>query len=289
VPCLADFARLDERFRLAPSVWAGIPEVADWGFAVFQLSPERGWLGGVRDQTVHPMAFEFPLREPGALFFPTLHIHDGAVHPTAHFDHTLYCQADGILGATLAWTRSNGPLGAEVNELRSRGLVRGDAGGFSLALEGERPNRDVVLRPPAWSGGDVTRVAGDCWAAQLHGSYAFADERTVPPDRRAWIATSRHHLDRIFAALRDELPVLIAARRQEWNLTAYPGGELPSFWPSRYPTKQKRGAFLFMGELYTPSVEHQEIALCFRAAPSMELEQAIQRELRALLEDSLAA
>lgn len=36
--------------------------------------------------------FEFPTRHPDRLFFPTLHIHDGAVKPFARFAHTLYAQ-----------------------------------------------------------------------------------------------------------------------------------------------------------------------------------------------------
>ena len=36
-PTLADFARLDERFRLPTDVWASLPAYADWGFCVFKL------------------------------------------------------------------------------------------------------------------------------------------------------------------------------------------------------------------------------------------------------------
>ena len=84
VPTLADFARLDPRFRLPDAVWAQLPQHADWGFAVFQL--RRG------DAKVHPMAFHFPTRDPSRVFFPTVHVHDGAVHERAHFDHELYWQ-----------------------------------------------------------------------------------------------------------------------------------------------------------------------------------------------------
>jgi hypothetical protein len=47
------------------------------------------------------MALSFPVREGGKLFFPTVHIHDGKVHPTERFDHTLYAQWDGPTGGTL--------------------------------------------------------------------------------------------------------------------------------------------------------------------------------------------
>lgn len=87
VPTVKDFDRLDERFRLPQKVWDALPRYADYGFAVFQLAAE-----GKREQKVHPMAFTFRTREPSSLFFPTVHVHDGAVHPHAHFDHTLYGQ-----------------------------------------------------------------------------------------------------------------------------------------------------------------------------------------------------
>ena len=41
---------------------------------------------------MHPMAMEFNTRHPDTLFFPTLHIHDGAVHAEEDYDHTLYFQ-----------------------------------------------------------------------------------------------------------------------------------------------------------------------------------------------------
>lgn len=167
VPRPADFARLDPRFRLPQDVFAKLPQYADWGFAVFKLAAEKS------PKSVHPMAFEFPRRDASSIFFPTVHIHDGEVHATARFDHTLFCQADGIVGATLGWTRSNGPLGANVDEVRSRGLVRGDAIGFAHTMWGDRPNRDVVLEAPAWSGGDELRASGDCFEARLRATYAY--------------------------------------------------------------------------------------------------------------------
>jgi hypothetical protein len=79
-----DFSRLDPRFRMPDVLFDAVPHYADWGFAVFQLVPGK--------VTVHPMAFTFPTREPDRLFFPTVHVHDGAFHPTAKFDHALYYQ-----------------------------------------------------------------------------------------------------------------------------------------------------------------------------------------------------
>lgn len=35
------------------------------------------------------MAFVLPRRDGRFVFFPTVHVHDGEVHPTAAFDDTL--------------------------------------------------------------------------------------------------------------------------------------------------------------------------------------------------------
>lgn len=141
VPAVADFERLDARFRLPAGVWDQLPQYADWGFAVFKLKPDH--------HTVHPMAFWFPTRTPEQLFFPTVHIHDGAVHPKAHFDHTLYCQlpeelaAPGPFAAT--WTESTGPASGFVNAEKARGLVDGDAHCYMRALHGELANQDTLV------------------------------------------------------------------------------------------------------------------------------------------------
>src|SRR6185503_16274999 len=60
------------------------PQYKQYGFAVFKLKPGA--------KTIHPMAFSFPRANAKELFFPTVHIHDGEVHPKADFDHFLYCQ-----------------------------------------------------------------------------------------------------------------------------------------------------------------------------------------------------
>ena len=87
VPSIADFSRLDERFRIAPEIWGQVEGYRDYGFAVFKL--KKG-----SHQHVHPMALAFPTRSPEQVFFPTLHIHDGAYHPDAEFSHALFCQVD---------------------------------------------------------------------------------------------------------------------------------------------------------------------------------------------------
>ena len=160
VPRIADFARLDPRFTLAPEVWDKLPRYRDWGFAVFKLKPKaRSWLQRVTGrepgrQTIHPMAFRFPRRDPSTLFFPTVHVHDGEVHARASFDHTLYCQLEGapapIDGALFGgWDRSAEPLGAFVDGARAADIVDAAASGLRVSLLGQLPNRDIEIAIPA--------------------------------------------------------------------------------------------------------------------------------------------
>src|SRR5581483_11470974 len=86
VPTVDDFERLDPRFSISKQVWSAIPAYADYGFAVFQLRELSG--------STHPIAFEFQTRLSDALYFPTVHIHDGTVHEKDNFDHVLYLQEE---------------------------------------------------------------------------------------------------------------------------------------------------------------------------------------------------
>ncbi len=140
VPSLADFSRLDERFRLDECVWQALPEYTDYGFAVFQLA--------AGESRVHPMAFWFPTREPGTLFYPTVHVHDGHVHTRAQFDHILYAQ--GPVQTHHEWKASiyNAgecmSLGGVIGD-QSVGTVLADAPLYTLRLEGMLENRDTRL------------------------------------------------------------------------------------------------------------------------------------------------
>src|SRR4051794_5466237 len=73
VPTPMDFSRLDPRFRLPSVVWDQLPRYYDWGFCVFKLKTKNKptsffglFKGKVEGETrkVHPMAFEFPRRDP---------------------------------------------------------------------------------------------------------------------------------------------------------------------------------------------------------------------------------
>jgi hypothetical protein len=138
VPSIADFRRLDERFRLAEGVWEKLPQFHDYGFAVFKL--RKG------EMEVHPMAFEFPTRHEDRLFFPTVHIHDGEVHAMEDFDHTLYCQVSRRgLFAMLKWDETAGLAGGFSKPELSGGLLREDAHVHRRVMVGRLRNQDLVL------------------------------------------------------------------------------------------------------------------------------------------------
>lgn len=160
VPTPADFGRLDPRFRLSSTVLSALPEIADWGFAVFKLRsggepPKRSWWsrlwgrapqppsGAPPSKKIHPMAMSFPTRRPGALFFPTVHVHDGAVHEQARFDHDLYCQLAPGEPAAEGWKSSSGPLGSTMRP--SAGLVELGRPGYKRTIRGTHPNRDTWI------------------------------------------------------------------------------------------------------------------------------------------------
>lgn len=161
VPHRDDMQRLDPRFRLpagawdvlarakrreealpqlSPAEWDALPDYRDWGFAVFKLRAGAG-------QDVHPMAFTFPTRTPGTLFFPTVHVHDGAYPLRAEFSHTLYLQTEGaIAGPEVGrWEESPGEASRTVEVARAQGLVAGDQHLYKRTIRGAQPNRDTVV------------------------------------------------------------------------------------------------------------------------------------------------
>lgn len=133
VPTIADFARLDKRFVLPAEVWEQLPSYRRYGFAVFQLKPDAK-----SGASVHPMAFEFDTRMGGSLFFPTLHIHDGQVHPREAFDHVLYAQGVAI--------GEKSPQSAEkfVGMDKCAGVVDGKLPVYKKLLKGNLQNRDTI-------------------------------------------------------------------------------------------------------------------------------------------------
>lgn len=138
VPKMADFSRLDERFRLPEGALEKIGIYKDYGFAVFKFKAGK--------QKVHPMAMEFPSRFADRLYFPTVHIHDGEVHEKEDFDHNLYAQTAKSGGrALLNWEESNGNAGVFAKAGLSQGLLNPGAHVYRLKMVGEFKNEDQFL------------------------------------------------------------------------------------------------------------------------------------------------
>jgi hypothetical protein len=137
VPTVKDFARVDERFRLPMGVWDKLPQYKDYGFAVFKLKKGKS--------KVHPMAFEFPRADPRKLFFPTVHIHDGQVHPQAKFDHALYCQPSGDERLTTGWQESPQPAGMFMKKDKAQDLLDLNAHCYRHEIKGSHKNADILV------------------------------------------------------------------------------------------------------------------------------------------------
>jgi hypothetical protein len=138
VPSVADFDRLDAKFRLPAGAWEQLPKQKTYGFAVFQLKADA--------TDVHPMAFTFPTRPQHDLFFPTVHIHDGAVHDTATFDHTLYLQPRSAEDAVpRQWEESARPASMFTNQREAQKLIDPDLHVFRRRLHGKLKNVDMFV------------------------------------------------------------------------------------------------------------------------------------------------
>ncbi|HEX5222886.1 MAG TPA: hypothetical protein VFZ59_25240 [Verrucomicrobiae bacterium] len=138
VPTMKDFSRLDERFRISDTAWKELPTYKDYGFAVFKLKSG--------DAKIHPMAFSFPRRDTRTLFFPTVHIHDGKVHRTAKFDHSLYCQPGEMERPEIHdWQESYANASRFMKTDKAKGLILADQHCYQKRLSGRLSNQDTIV------------------------------------------------------------------------------------------------------------------------------------------------
>jgi len=133
VPTLADFARLDPRFRIPSGTVDRVPGYGDYGFVVFQLRATTG------RSRVHPMAFEFSTRDAERLFFPLLHVHDGELHAEANFDHVLYAQG---LRTHRLFEHGSRPLKRSLSSPHAKLVVDLNTPLSRREMVGTLPNRD---------------------------------------------------------------------------------------------------------------------------------------------------
>jgi hypothetical protein len=299
VPTQADFTRLDPRFRLPDAVWAAMREVADYGFAVFKLKPRAT----KRTQKVHPMALTFPRRDERAIYYPTLHVHDGTLARSAHFDHTLYCQPPELLAHVFGWGASTAPLGGFVDAARTGGLVDGGAYAFRLPAVGDLANEDVWLHEPTGLQPADLLPRGRSFLARIAAGRGFAAPLPIEDTahyrrERAWRETSRRHLGRLCRGLREGLVALEESRGSAFGLGAF-SWDLPAYFMNGYqlwkgsspfdgqPAKGgKRGRLEL--EVFTDNVEPQSISLGFDAMPDAEGRGALQAELRRILDAAVS-
>jgi hypothetical protein len=303
VPTTRDFARLDPRFRLDDRVWRALPAYADWGFAVFRLKPRARMLGlGIKRQTFHPMALQFPRRDPSRIFFPTVHVHDGEVHDVASFDHLLYVQADPVIEATLSWTESTAPLGAHVDAARARGLVDGARGGFATPLWGPLANEDVWLVTPEGVRAEDLAGRGASFSYRVRATFAQrlpssrASDGSEHARRTArWAETAAGRLGPLSRNLGPALRALESANGAAWRLAPLTPDLAPHFvngnalwrgddWQGGGGpgTAGERGRLRFRP--FSDRIEPQDITLGFEALPGPELLGEIDRALAALAE-----
>ena len=301
VPTLDDFDRLDPRFRLAPEVWDALPNYRDWGFAVFKLERARvGLLGRLLGREgaprgVHPMAFTFPRRDPRTIYFPTVHVHDGEVRPTAEFDHTLYCQPDALVAETFGWTKSDAPLDERVDVDRARGIVDGARPGFQMELHGTYPNTDVELTPPECRDVASLRHVDRCFELRIRARSAYA----LAPDVRTarWRDNARHRLEPLRDGLRAGVAALAGERATEWDLCEYDPALPECGFDGRaiYDTTllvegglarrlaPRPGPVRVLFRLSDERIEPQEVCLAFASVPDPARLDAIQAELAGVL------
>ncbi|MDB4943227.1 MAG: hypothetical protein JWP97_2761 [Labilithrix sp.] len=226
VPSPSHFNRLDPRFRLPLDVWDAIPGYHDHGFCVFKLrtrSRPSGFFGRFKTKVpaevhaVHPMAFEFPRRDASVLFYPTVHVHDGMVHPVADFDHTLYCQVDRAWEPLMEWERS-AMRGAELASEAAREHLDGGAFVWKRELRGELPNRDTTLNETRLS---ARTAVAEHFRVRMCAAWEHLvdDGKTeLAPHVKKWMRVGEAERVRIREVVRAEIQPLLERRAGEWGI-----------------------------------------------------------------------
>lgn len=278
VPSLADFSRLDRRFRLADEVWAALPGYADWGFCVFKLRPRRGGAGA----RIHPMAFELPRRDQDDLFFPTRHVHDGRVHAEADFDHTLYCQPEPGWHALLGWERS--PESARRMPALADLVLDREAPVWRRVVVGPYPNVDIVLSGRTLRG----RTAfGHGFRLRMNAAWEDVPDAEDASVRR-WNLVTEPQRVALKDALLAELGPLAQARAGAWSLVAYDDA-LPEVSPAVHDLPGARPPELPRGcrvrfSAGNADVEPQELMIAFAGLPSAAVRAEVQSAFQAALD-----
>lgn len=266
VPSPQDFDRLDARFRLPGDVWESLPEYGDWGFCVFKLRkpPAKGSglfnlfkAAKAMPRKVHPMAFEFPRRDASTLFFPTVHVHDGVVHPTAEFDHELFCQTTPACEPLMDWSRSRAKAGHLVEPAHP--WVEPSAWMYKRTLRGELPNRDTVLgetrlRARTFVNGSFRLRMRAAWEHVIDDGKTALDART-----KKWMRVGEAQRIRVRDAVSAQLTSVLADKTAEWKVAPFVHDQA---YETFYASNDR--------------IEPQELDLIFSHAPDQTVRSAVQ-------------
>jgi hypothetical protein len=291
VPAVKDFARLDARFRLPEATWDALPAYADWGFAVFKLRSgvRRGFFARFRKaddrRSFHPMAFEFPRRDPGALFFPTVHVHDGQVHHEARFDHTLYLQGDDGWDEKLDWERSADPAGRFVRCERAQSIVAPQAPMWRQVVGGAGKNRDVVVHRDELDARFVR--GGPLFAVRFRNDWGAPNALGAVPDHPSWGRDMPAEKSAVAARLARALEERGDALGRAWGLAPYDAalpryfsgsfpGAAPQTGPCRMEVVARQGGAMAPQALWVSTV--------FADVPSRERADEVTAEVRRMAE-----
>jgi hypothetical protein len=275
VPKPSDFDRLDARFRLPGEVWEALPRYGDWGFCVFKLKAvsgkrSSGLFGLFKNRkasprTVHPMAFEFPRRDPNALFFPTVHVHDGEVHPTAEFDHELFCQTPPAWEPLMEWRRS----ASRADQLPPvvQAWVDPSAWVYQRVLAGELPNRDTYLVESRLR---ARTAVSDAFRVRMRAAWEHMidDGKTELTARvKRWMRVSEAERTRIRDAMTAQLSQVFADKGEAWSLGRFAhDGAYQTFAASN------------------DRIEPQEVDVAFDGAPSEDVRAQVQEVVQSAID-----
>lgn len=293
VPSQADFDRLDERFRLPAGVWDKFPMYADWGFCVFKLRPGRGLFSAFKSlvtkvRKVHPMAFVFPNRDSEKIFFPTVHVHDGEVHETAHFDHSLYCQPDPSLEAMLDWQRSEHRApsfsGAKAELCQPGGFV------YRRRMHGDLPNTDTFI--------DLKKLRrrhafGPSFRLRMNATWEDVKDPRDATVRR-WNKVTEEERMRVKEAVSAKIAAVLEENAAAWGLCPF-RHDLPVVHPDFYekvpealPPDVKDGCLMSFF-VQSEKIESPMLSVSFAAMPAKAAREAIQKVFAGEVERALGA
>jgi hypothetical protein len=211
------------------------------------------------------MAFEFQRRDASQLFFPTVHVHDGLVHPTAHFDHELYCQTEPAWEPLMEWERSVSR--AETLAAVARPWVEPSGWMYKRVLTGELPNRDTFLAEARLRARTVVTAM---FRIRMRAAYEHVidDGRAVlEPRVKKWMRVGEAERMRIRDTLTTTLGEVFAQNHEAWSLGDFShDGGYQTFSAS------------------SERIEPQDVDVAFRAPPPPEVQAAVQGAVQSALD-----